>query len=202
MTLRANTNAWKACFWTLGFIIRDALLLATIREEVAPIVQSTSSPNELASRLRRCPKLNSAYNETLRLGSNTGSLRQSLTDAKVAGKTIKAGNQIIVSYRRMMLDSDTFGERPTEFLWDRFLHHDTLTKSESFRPFGGGVGQCPGRFLSQSEILMLIALTITRYDLALEGSLAEMDIFTPSSGMMGPVAGQKTKIRMRAHRSQ
>ncbi|KAI9662927.1 MAG: hypothetical protein M1821_007974 [Bathelium mastoideum] len=193
-----NTNAWKACFWCMCYIINDPNLLNAITEEVQPVVETSSCPADLAANLRKCPKLNSTYLETLRLTASTGSARESQTEQLLGGKKIRAHTDLVIVYREMLMDSDIFGIDSDKFVWHRFLNNDELSKGPGFRPFGGGVGQCPGRFLAQSEILSLIALAVTRFNLEVDAvsSVPDLDTKTPSLGMMGPVNGQDMLVRV------
>ncbi|KAI9693018.1 MAG: hypothetical protein M1822_005013 [Bathelium mastoideum] len=193
-----NTNAWKACFWCMCYIINDPNLLNAITEEVQPIVETSSCPADLAANLRQCPKLKSTYLETLRFTASTGSARESQTEQLLGGKKIRAHTDLVIVYREMLMDSDIFGIDSDKFVWHRFLNNDELSKGPGFRPFGGGVGQCPGRFLAQSEILSLIALAVTRFNLEVDvvSSVPDLDTKTPSLGMMGPVNGQDMLVRV------
>ncbi|KAI9661348.1 MAG: hypothetical protein M1831_003081 [Alyxoria varia] len=194
-----NTNAWKACFWCICYIVEDRDLLKAIREEVLPIAEDEVSPLDLSSKLKSCAKLNSVYHEVLRFTAATGSARKSLTQRTLGGKSIASGTDLVITYREILMSEDIFGEDAASFRWDRFLHNDTLIKNNAgYTPFGGGVGQCPGRFLAQAEILSLIALTLTRYDLEIHDenrAFPSLDTKTPSLGMMGPKVGEDLFVR-------
>ncbi|KAF2237990.1 hypothetical protein EV356DRAFT_519625 [Viridothelium virens] len=132
------------------------------------------------------------YQETLRFTASTGSARKAQTEQLLGGKKIRSHTDLIIIYREMLIDSDIFGRDSDKFAWHRFLNNNELSKGPGFEPFGGGVGQCPDRFLAQSEILSLIALAVTRFNLEVDigSSVPNPDTKTPSLGMMGPVSGQ------------
>lgn len=191
-----NTNAWIACFWCLGFIITNPHLLQRIRDEVSPVITSEASSFEIAGKLRQCACLNSAYLETLRYAAATGSSRQAVAPFNLGGRTIQPDVELVLLYRAILTDREVFGDEAESFVWDRFLKNPELANIPSFRPFGGGVGQCPGRFLAQSEILFLIGLVVQKYDFESLSRIPDMDTKTPSLGMMGPVKGQDLLVRM------
>ena len=193
---RFNTNAWKACFWCMCYIVSDTALLQAIREEVAPVIECSTSPSELATTLKHCPKLNSVYREALRYTAATGSVRESLTTSQLSGKTICPHTDIIITYRGMLTDHDTFGRDSDKFVWDRFLRDGELAKGLGYRPFGDGVGQCPGRFLAQLEILSLVALAVTRFEIEAQSRVPDLNTKHPSLGIMGPASGQDMIVRL------
>ncbi|KAL9070408.1 MAG: hypothetical protein Q9157_005820 [Trypethelium eluteriae] len=176
----------------------DPNLLIALTEEVQPVVEASSCPGDLAASLRQCLKLNSVYQETLRFTASTGSAREAQTEQLLGGKKIRAHTDLIIIYREMLIDSDIFGRDSDKFAWHRFLNNNELSKGPGFEPFGGGVGQCPDRFLAQSEILSLIALAVTRFNLEVDigSSVPNPDTKTPSLGMMGPVSGQDMLVRV------
>lgn len=48
---------------------------------------------------------------------------------------------------------------------NRFLANTGLSKSPSFRPFGGGTTYCAGRHVARRELLTFVALMVYRYDI-------------------------------------
>ena len=195
-----NTNTWRACFWTLCYILTDSALFTTIRDEVRPAVESTTSAADLGMRIKSCTKLHSVLRESLRLSATTLSNRTAMSRQTLpSGKTLAADTDVMVLYHEMMRDPDVFGDGTDDFRWDRFYDNGKLATVPEFRPFGGGVGQCPGRFLAQTEIMVLIALLITKYDLEAWGmgcKFPEMDLVTPPVGLTAPKAGQDMWVRV------
>ena len=96
----------------------------------------------------------------------------------------------------MLRDTDLFGSDAKQFKWDRFLKDSDLAKPPQYRPFGGGIGLCPGRFLAQAEVISMVALLITRYELQTTSKIPELDTKMPPIGMGGPVPGQDIVVRV------
>jgi hypothetical protein len=87
------------------------------------------------------------------------------------------------------------------------LNDKKLAQNPSYRPFGGGVTYCPGRFLAKQEIFMALAFLLCRNDVQLaevegEGGKAggqkfpRMDELKPGIGIIGPVAGNDLIVRL------
>lgn len=196
-----NGNPYKLCFWILAYILHDPLLLASVRKEIQPAVRASSSANDLAERLDRCPHLDSIFHEVLRLTSSSSSIRNVLSPLVVGGKYLRAGNKVLIPYRQLHVDETVFGANVRSFDPDRFLKNKLLTKSSSYRPFGGGSTLCPGRFLARREVLTFVALVLDRFDLELaatsgsggkgekEKAFPRLEDRTPSLGIMGPANG-------------
>lgn len=186
------------CYWLLGRLAQDDALQAEIRDELDPVlttyVSSTHSASNFATALKQCPKYLSLYHEVLRTTSSSGSVRHTSQATQLAKRTIPPGMKLVVLYREMFTDPSAFGEDAGTFRWDRFLGKkgEALVRSKSFQPFGGGVAYCPGRFLSQAEILTFGAVIVWEYDLSLRSEgvtkeLPRMETKKPSLGIMGSV---------------
>ena len=146
----------------------------------------------------QCPLFSSAFLETLRTTSPLNTYRFIREDTIVTNNStdqsflLKKGN--LVQHASTVLHSRTsvWGDDPDSFYVGRFLpvvkraqagsglegkpmdpaspFRDTKGKmySGSFRPFGGGIHLCPGRFFAQTSILSGAALVIVAYDMESE----------------------------------
>ena len=89
-----------------------------------------------------------------------------------------------------------------EFHPERFLDKEDLTKCTSFKPFGGGVTYCSGRFIARREVLAFVALVISSYDLVIakegggKGGVPQQDEHKPTLGVVGPVRGDDLIVRV------
>ena len=162
------------------------------------MIAKNSSKDQLAMDLRSCKVLGGVYKEALRVSASTVSARESLTENILSGKKVKAGTNLLITYRSMLRDTNRFGQDADIFAWDRFLREDGLDKQPWFTPYGDGVGQCPGRWLAQMEIMSMVALVVTRFDIEKVDKQAfpKLDTKTPSLGVMGPCAGSDMLIRI------
>lgn len=195
-----NANAYKLCFWMLAYLLFDEKLFSTIRAEIEPAFENgTTNLNHL---LENCPRLESVYDEILRLSNSPIGARTVTADAVVGGKTLFVGTKILMPYRQMHFDDAVFGSNVKEFDSKRFLNRD-LTRSSSYRPFGGAATLCPGRFLARREVYMFIAMILYRFDISLatqNGVLPPfppLDEEKPTGGMMGPAAGHDIHVNVK-----
>lgn len=199
-----NGNAYKLCFWVLTYILHDSSLFTAIRGEAISAVRSSTSPNDLANSLEQCKSINAVFHETLRMTSSSMSVRNVLEPVTIGGKYLRAGTKVLVPYRQLHFDDKVFGTNAAVFDPERFLASKDLSRSSSFRPFGGGTSYCPGRFIAKREVLTFVALVLERFDV----DLAEQNIHSkalfpqiedgkPCLGIMGPRDGWDTLLRVK-----
>ncbi|KAL8885812.1 MAG: hypothetical protein Q9215_006393 [Flavoplaca cf. flavocitrina] len=200
---RVNGNAYKLCFWVLTHILYDPSLLAATRAEALSAVHDSASPNELASNLEKCPRLNAVFNETLRITTSSSTIRNVVDTITVGGKRLRKGTKVLVPYQQLHFDDRAFGKNPQVFDSDRFFDRKELSRSSNFRPFGGGTTYCPGRFVAKREVLTFVALALARFNIKLaEQGKREIPPFPqiedgkPCLGIMGPRLGWDTVLEV------
>ncbi|POS81166.1 hypothetical protein DHEL01_v200437 [Diaporthe helianthi] len=203
-----NGNAYKSCFWLLAHILHDPNLLRDIRTEVDEAFldqNSTLSSPDMAHLLENCPLLNSAYDEVLRYTNNAMGVRLVVNETKIGTKTLRPGRKLLMPYRQMHLDGSVWGNAAESFDPGRFMRDKSLSRSPSFRPFGGGNGYCPGRFLARREVFMFIATVLRRFQLDLvpasdggKPKFPELDETTPTGGILSQMAGDDVVIRVQS----
>lgn len=110
---------------------------------------------DLESRLERCPRLEAVFNEVVRLTSSSSSIRNVTSLTEIGGKLLHKGTKVLIPYRQLHLNEDIFGADLLHFNAERFFTNKELARSSSYRPFGGGVTYCPGRFLARREVITL-----------------------------------------------
>ncbi|KAL8897140.1 MAG: hypothetical protein Q9192_002729 [Flavoplaca navasiana] len=128
-------------------------------------VRDSASPNELASNLEKCPRLNAVLNETLRITTSSSTIRNVLNTITVGGKRLRKGTKVLVPHRQLHFDDRAFGKNPEVFDSDLFFDRKELSRSSNFRSFGGGTTYCPGRFVVKREVLTFVALALVRFDI-------------------------------------
>lgn len=149
----------------MSFILTDHNLYTLLRAEIEPAC--SEGADGLAYRLESCPRLNAVLFEVLRLTSSTSTIRRVDDTTYVGDKVLRKNTDILIPYRQLHLDESVFGPNTSDFNARRFLDNKDLSRSPSFRPFGGGSTYCPGRYIAQREILVFVAVALHRFDLSL-----------------------------------
>jgi cytochrome P450 len=187
----------------MAYLVQNPDLCTTIRDEVAPIVSTGRTPNEISDCLDRCPRLLAVYQETLRIVTSSVSVRNVVKPLVLGGKLLRPGSRVLIPYRQILMDEAVFGPDAANFNPVRFLNDKTLSKSPSFRPFGSGTTHCPGRFLAQKEILTFIGVALSRFDVykAAETSrgatFPRLELKKPCLGIVAPVKGDDIIVTVR-----
>jgi cytochrome P450 len=193
-----NTNTPKTCFWALAFLLQDHAFRQHIVDDSASIFRPDGTMDLQA--LSDCPRLSSLVSEVLRFGSASSSMRVTTVDTIIGGKRIPAKSRVMVPTRELHLNPSVFGPTSNQFQPERFMTaKEDLTKSSSFRPFGGGISHCPGRFIAQQEIKMVVVLLLKNWDVQIaDGSrMPELETKIPTTGIMGPKDGGDVSLGMR-----
>ena len=163
----ANANPFKVSFWLLSYIMYDPELLQSVRKDVAQSITEDGNV-DIQSLLDHSTVLDAAFHETLRITSINSSVRHIEAPVIVGGKKLGTDGQIMMPHRQLHLDESVFGPEPEKFNVDRFLQNKELSRSSSFKPFGGGSTYCSGRFIAKREVMAFVALTVHLYDLRLQ----------------------------------
>ncbi|KAK8851033.1 cytochrome P450 oxidoreductase [Apiospora arundinis] len=202
-----NGNTYKLCFWMLVYIVSDPALLAKLRAEIDP--DGTGRDPRLEHLTSACPLLDAMLHETLRLYTNSATMRHVTADTVIGGKTMRRGRQIMIPYRQLHDNGDVFGVDTASFNPNRFLEAKGLKRSSSFRPFGGGATFCAGRFVAQKEVMMFIGIALMRFDVEVPktpGGLAQeiprVDGGKPTLGMMAPLLSDEYIVRIKQRRME
>jgi cytochrome P450 len=204
-----NGNAYKLCFWILAYALHDENLLASIRNEIDPVVNEGLTGLEY--RLEHCARLDSIYNEVLRLTASSSSIRTVLSTTEIGGKQLRSGTKVLIPYRQLHFNEDIWGNDAKTFDPERFLKNKDLARNSSFRPFGGGTTYCPGRFLAKREVMTFVALLLYRFDIALathpalpaskdkatKPAFPRLEEQKPCLGIMGPAKGHDVCLKVR-----
>lgn len=189
----------------LVYIISDRSLLTKLRAEIDP--DGTGRDPSIEHLTKECPLLDAVLNETLRMYTNSATMRHVTDDTVIGGKTMRSGRQIMIPYRQLHENGDVFGVDTASFNPVRFLETKGLKRSSSFRPFGGGATFCAGRFVAQKEVMMFIGIALMRFDVEVpktSGGLAQeiprVDGGKPTLGMMAPLPSDEYIVRIKQRR--
>ncbi|KAL4974755.1 cytochrome P450 [Aspergillus desertorum] len=201
-----NTNTRKAAFWLLTYILNyGPHYINVIRDETAPVFPANSDTNINPSYLHEnCPTLSAMWNETIRLAAYSASVRFLTADTQIGSKILRKGNRLMIPYRQLHFDESIFGtEYPvTEFRPERFMTKTGryLTRSDNWRPFGGGSTMCPGRHVAKRFVMLFVALLVRRFDVELLDSgkgVPEADEGKPVLGLMSVKDGADVLVRVK-----
>lgn len=149
----------------MAYILYNPMLLATLRDEISPAMSGGTAGLEYRLE-QQCPRLRAVYLEVLRLTASSSTVRGVQYNTNIGDRVLRSGANILIPYRQLHLNPDLFGENVEQFDPERFLRNENLSKSPSFRPFGGGRTYCPGRYLAEREILTFVALALHRFEIS------------------------------------
>ena len=164
---------------------------------------TNNTPN-ISYLLENCPLLESIFHEILRLKMSSSLMRYVTEPTIVGGKLLRPGRNVMVPYRQLHFSKDVWGDSVYQFDPHRFLREKKLSRSPSFRPFGGGQHLCPGRFLAKQAVFVFMALCLSRFDISLDtGPNAPVQRFPrpdetkPGLGTLAPRVEDKVILRLR-----
>jgi len=152
--------------------------ISILREEIRGVVGEIGEWTKASvAKMVRC---DSVLKETLRLQSfgNRTPIRKILVDGLVTEEGITLPKHSIISFLlASQTDGETFEdpEKFDPFRYSRIREQEGNEKSglsfvstgENFLPFGHGRHACPGRFLLEFELKMILAYVLTNYDIEL-----------------------------------
>ena len=196
----------------VAYILFDPELMVALRAETSLAYQNGSI--NLHHLVNNCPRLHAVYFETLRVANGAPSARKIVAPTPMGSKVLRMGNSILIPFRQLHHKKAIFGSTADRFDAQRFLEDKTLMKSPSFKPFGGGVNYCPGRFLAKQEMLVFVALLLNRFDIELTSEslknganpmpprFPKLNESTPALGVNDPVKGSDVYVRLRERTAQ
>ncbi|KAL2751871.1 hypothetical protein ACRALDRAFT_2114777 [Sodiomyces alcalophilus JCM 7366] len=194
-----NGNTRKAPFWMLSHLIFDPNLLKVIRTETKPALRENGVDPAHLLDPRACPRLNSVWDETIRLAAFAASVRFLTRDVQLGGKTLRKGNRLMMPQRQLHFSKQAFGEDAAEFNPDRFLKDPALRRHPSLRPFGGGTSMCPGRNLAKQATLAFVVMAVHRFDMVLDPPSQPFPKAAegkPSIGLVDVQEGYDLRVRL------
>ncbi|KAL3475751.1 putative cytochrome P450 [Aspergillus californicus] len=161
-------NMYKLSFWLLAHILCNPDLLRSITLEIQPAINPQTQAVDHTYLTENCPMLDSLYSEVLRLVVTSPMTRQVSATSTIGGKTLKEGSKVLIIYRQLHLDHDTWGPSPETLQPDRFLRDKSLKTKVAYRPWGGGKHVCPGRFLAKKAVFVFVALLLGQYEVDMD----------------------------------
>lgn len=201
-TIALLVNTVPSVFWALLHFHAHPGLLGQIRDEVDACTRTdgTTKTIDMVSLKEKCPLMLSAYQEVLRYRAMGASVREVMEDTQLGGYVLKKGAMLQMPSRVIHTDESLWGD--TEFNPRRFLESEKKSRPRDvcFRAFGGGKTLCPGRHFATNEILAVVALWITRFDMrpiAGEWKMPTTANTNVAAAIMGPDEDVQVEIATR-----
>ncbi|ORX37132.1 cytochrome P450 [Kockovaella imperatae] len=207
-----EANAPYAAVWTIVEIVRRPALYDLLYEEITQAIHSLS-PSHLSTLihstqpelLAKCPGLNAAFQETLRLHTSSFSIRKVMEPLVIPGNLITSGPGKGVGYS-VAKDDDIVcvtrhGHVSTDMewgvtadIWDHTRHLNANAKTAQMWPFGGGTSMCEGRHFASIEILTFLISFIHTFDVQVVSDNMQVDMTRVGLGIIQPKG--KTIVRL------
>lgn len=195
------SNTIPATFWCIFEIYSREALLDKLRDEIKSNALSITEDGihsiDLAAIRDQCPLLVSTFQEILRARSNASPSRIVTKDTLLADKyLLKAGSVVTMASSPMAHRPEVWGETAGTFDERRFLKSEGQSsrgprRAGGLMTFGVSPTICPGRHFASSEILLLVAMIILRYDIVPVGGVWNAPPIEPSLvSITGPIKGE------------
>ncbi|KAL1332805.1 hypothetical protein HN51_061578 [Arachis hypogaea] len=149
----------------LKFLSDDPSVIEELRGEHEDILRSRdkSSSSLTWNEYKSMKFTQQVLNETLRFSTLLpGLLRIALKDIHFNEYVIPANWIILIFTPSLHMNSEIYKDPLTFNPW-RWKELDSLTVSKNFKPFGGGLAQCPGAELSRAFIATFLHVLVTKY---------------------------------------
>ncbi|KAM5157049.1 cytochrome P450 7B1 [Mantella aurantiaca] len=202
-------NTIPATFWAMYYLVRHPEALASVRDEIDHLLQSTGQKRGpdcdihiTREQLDSLVLLGSAISESMRLCSASMNIRVVLEDFQMELEddqtvSLRKGDFVALYPPALHRDPEIF-EDPEKYKFDRFVE-DGKEKTTFYKkdkklrtflmPFGSGSSKCPGRFFALNEIKLYIAVLLVYLDMEIaedkfvgfDNSRAGLGILLPDS---------------------
>lgn len=196
----------------------DFKTISILRDEVTRVIRAGDGGRWTRYKVAQMVKADSVARETLRLNSysNRGVFRKVMVDGLVTEEGIRLPKGSYISFLSYPLqcDAETF-EKPLQYDPFRFSRAreaagdaegkpglsnlSFVSTSPQHLPFGYGNHSCPGRFLVDFELKMILAYVLENYDVEFPAEYGDKrppnswiaEAFAPPSGVKIRVRRQK-----------
>ncbi|KAJ1301412.1 hypothetical protein OPQ81_008673 [Rhizoctonia solani] len=161
-------NAPWALWWLVVYHLHRARGLESIREEIEKVLRPGHDLLDIVRDSSATPYLDASINETIRLASDSYSVRwvpPSPTPARLGTFIFKGGDQVMCNMRGVHMDPNVYAH-PEIFEPGRFVNGKESVRGRFF-PFGGGFSICEGRHLALSQIKAFLIILLSEFDLSL-----------------------------------
>ena len=166
----AGENTEIATTNTVFFLAKHPDVVATLRRELDEVFDYKTTAIPCYDALKDLPYLRACIDESLRLRpSIEGGLPRQVPESGmvVGGEWLQGGTTVSVSTRTAHRDPAVFGDRPEEYIPERWLGEGAGAMQRGFLAFSQGGRACIGRNIGYFEMTLTIAVLFARYDFGL-----------------------------------
>ncbi|KAH8112949.1 high nitrogen upregulated cytochrome P450 monooxygenase 2 [Phellopilus nigrolimitatus] len=191
---------------TLGgifyYLLRNPNDYRRLQKEVDNVFPPGEGDPFDSTKLMKMQFLDAVINETLRLQPAVATYLQRAPEAGSGGKWvgdrfIPEGTAVVIPPYALHRDSRYFRPLPDTFLPERWLRSSAprdpkvITDTAAFIPFSYDPANCAGRSLALTELRMVVALIIQRYEIRFADETKLEDWFTMKNGKLPVVLTSK-----------
>lgn len=182
-----NGNTVPIVTWCVMELVKDPELFRAVRAEVLTAIVMDPETQKRTIDLQALlplPVLQSVYTEALRMHVSINVTREIMEPIVLEGHRLERGAILqapseIIQYDEKIWSADS--HPASEFWAGRHLKHvkstdeagnvvqvpqfDLAGRVNDFIAYGGGIAMCPGRFFAKREIMITIAMLVSRFDI-------------------------------------
>lgn len=194
MLLAGEDTTANTLAWLLHLLHRNPEAMARARDEAQRVAGSAEplTPEHLA----RLEYVEACLHETMRLKPVAPFMViEALQDTRIADLQVPAGTMLWCALRHDALNAQHFAE-PQAFRPERWLGEAAGHGKRVAMPFGAGPRMCPGRYLALTEMKMLLAMLLSRFEIESVSAPGGAEAAERMSFTMVPVGlGMRLRVR-------
>ena len=203
------SNTIPSAFWIYFHVLSHPAVLNAVRQRVGAEHSDFKRWEDISriipvANLREDPIFASVVQESLRHQVFGAATRMVMQDTLLDDRfLLKKGTILMMPNEAIHKDTKIWGSSVSTFEPARFTRKAQAESEKlpngAFRAFGGGANMCPGRFFATTEILFMLALISSRYDITPangEWRAPRPDIANMSSIVTPPMDSDKVPVRV------
>jgi cytochrome P450 len=163
MLLAGEDTTANTLAWLLHLLHRHPAAMARARDEAQRVAGELQplTPEDLS----RLEYIDACLHETMRLKPVAPFMvLEALRDTRLGDLQVPTGTMLWCALRHDALNAQHFAE-PLAFRPERWLGDDAARGKRVATPFGAGPRMCPGRYLALTEMKMMLAMLLSRFEI-------------------------------------